>query len=155
MKTIAQNRNRTLHLIDIENLAGGPLSGDDAGHTLRAYLHAAQWRPGDLVYVAAHPKVLQRFAWDLPVEANLRAAHGPDGADLALLAQCPPEFVARRAQRLVIGSGDHIFIERARAVRSSGVGVAVVARGAESLAPGWRAYGFPVKLLDQALSLAA
>ena len=45
-----------------------------------------------------------------------------------LLAHAPAELVIRRYSRLVEGSGDGIFVERAIAARAGGVGVAVVAR---------------------------
>ena len=119
-----------------------------------AYLEAARWQVGDLVYVACHPALAPRFVWCLPVECNVRTANGQDGADLALLAQAAPEFVARRAGRLVIGSGDGDFIARAVAARELGVGVLVVARP-DATNSGWRAHGFPVRPLVAPLRDAA
>jgi hypothetical protein len=141
-------KTRTLHLIDIENLLGAPrASAADVAEVLDRYLDLAGWQPGDIVNIAANPALALEFAWNLPVEASLHTASGPDGADLALLAHAAPEFVERRASRLVVGSGDHAFIPRALAARVRGVGVVVVAR-AESIASGWRAHGFPVIPLD-------
>jgi hypothetical protein len=135
---------RTLHLVDIENLVGGPdATGDEVVEVFERYLDAAAWEPGDLVYVAANPWLAREFAWRLPVECNVHTAHGRDGADLALLAHAAPEFVSRRATRLVVGSGDHVFIARALEARALGVGVLVVARG-DALHGGWRAHNFPV-----------
>jgi hypothetical protein len=146
---------RTLHLVDIENLVGGPeATGDEVIDTFERYLDAAAWEAGDLVYVAANPWLAQEFAWRLPVQCNVHTAHGHDGADLALLAHCAPEFVGRRAGRLVIGSGDHAFIGRAVAARALGVGVLVVARGG-SVHGGWRAHSFPVRDLDAVRVAAA
>jgi hypothetical protein len=137
-------KTRTLHLIDIENLLGRPRAhAGTVAAVLDCYLSLAGWRPGDIVNIAANPALALEFGWDLPIEASLHTASGPDGADLALLAHAAPEFVERRAGRLVIGSGDHAFISRALAARARGVGVVVVAR-AESTAGGWRAHGFPV-----------
>ncbi len=152
----ALSTTRTLHLVDIENLAGGPYaSGDEAVEVFERYLDASAWEPGDLVYVAANPGLMEKIAWRLPVECNLRAARGQDGADLALLAHAAPEFVARRFSRLVIGSGDHIFIERAVRARALGVGVVVVAL-ASSVHGGWRVHGFPVlDVADQRMPVAA
>jgi hypothetical protein len=135
---------RTLHLVDIENLVGGPdATGDEVVDVFQQYLDAAAWGAGDLVYVAANPWLAREFAWRLPVECNVHTAHGRDGADLALLAHAAPEFVGRRAGRLVIGSGDHVFIARALEARALGVGVLVVARG-DAVHGGWRAHNFPV-----------
>jgi hypothetical protein len=67
---------------------------------------------------------------ELPVDASVHTATGPDGADLVLLAHAAPEFVARRAARLVVGSGDGIFAARAARVQALGVGVEIVSRPA-------------------------
>jgi hypothetical protein len=148
-------KTRALHLVDIENLLGRPrANAADVADVLDRYLGLAGWQPGDIVNVAANPALALEFAWNLPVEASLHTASGPDGADLALLAHAAPEFVERRAGRMVIGSGDHAFIPRALAARARGVGVLVVAR-AESVARGWFAHGFPVIPLDAAPHEAA
>jgi hypothetical protein len=148
-------QHRTLHLVDIENLLGAPrASAADVADVLDRYLELAGWRWGDIVNVAANPGLALEFAWNLPVDASLHTASGPDGADLALLAHAAPEFVERRAGRMVIGSGDHAFISRALAARARGVGVVVVARAA-SVAQGWHAHGFPVVALDAAPHRAA
>ena len=137
-------RNRTLHLVDIENLAGGgDVCADDVAAAFDAYLECAHWQPGDLVMVAANPHLAEQFAWSTPVDCRVRTATGTDGADLMLLAQAAPEFVTRRAGRFVVGSGDHAFITRALQVRATGVGVLVVARPG-SIHNGWYAHGFPV-----------
>jgi hypothetical protein len=114
---------------------------------LTDYLAVSGWREGDLVALAVNPGLASSFLWELDLDCTVHTAAGEDGADLALLAHAAPEFVERRAGRLVIGSGDHIFIKRALAVRDRGVGVLVVARAA-SAAAGWRAHGFPVVALD-------
>jgi hypothetical protein len=140
-------RTRTLHLVDIENLIGDPCAdGATAAQVLDDYLVAARWSDHDLVVIAANPGLTGRIAWQIEFEHRILTATGPDGADLMLLAQAAPEFVARRAGRLVIGSGDHIFIERALRVRDLGVGVVVVAR-ADHVSRGWFAHGFPVVAL--------
>jgi len=64
-------------------------------------------------------------------------------ADLMLLAHAPAELVIRRYYRLVVGSGDGIFVDRAIAARAGGVGVAVVAR-ADGCSTRFRRRSFPV-----------
>ena len=141
-----------MHLIDIENLCGGAgVSGEQARATIDQYLALARWQSGDLVVIAAHPSLGRQIAWDPPVEWRLHTAYGTDGADLALLTHAAPEFVARRVQRLVIGSGDHAFIPRARAARDLGVGVMIVSR-ADALCRGWVRHGFPVAHLRDAVT---
>ncbi len=145
---------RTLHLVDIENLLGGPYAtGDEVVDTFDRYLTRSAWRPGDLVYIAANPGLAREFVWRVRIECNIHTAHGHDGADLALLAHAAPEFVSRRVGRLVVGSGDHAFISRAVQARHLGVGVVVVARG-DAVHGGWRAHGFPVVELDAGARVA-
>ena len=142
-------RTRTLHLVDIENLLGGPQAEtDEIERVFARYIALAGWRPGDIVNIAANPALALKFVWDPPVESSVHTACGTDGADLALLAHAAPEFVERRAGRLVIGSGDHAFIPRALAARALGVGVLVVARS-RCVCSGWYAHGFPVVAIDE------
>ena len=101
-----------------------------------------------------NPGLASSILWELDLDCTVHTAVGEDGADLALLAHAAPEFVERRAGRLVIGSGDHIFIARALAVRDRGVGVLVVARSGSASA-GWRAHGFPVAYVGVRATQAA
>ena len=121
---------RTLHLVDLENLAGN--CGDGGAVEIRnrfaGYLELAQWHAGDHVIVAANPSIIRRIGFDPLVPCNLHAVKGRDAADVMLLSFAAPELVARRYHRLVVGSGDGIFTSRARVIRSLGVGVEVVAR---------------------------
>ncbi|MFN8027114.1 MAG: hypothetical protein U0W40_12385 [Acidimicrobiia bacterium] len=120
---------RSLHLVDIETLVGNPRA--DAAvvlHTFDRYLAAARWSAGDHVIVAANPKLMAKVAFDLPVPANVHCAPGRDGADTKLLDTVAPHTIATRYDRLVIGSGDGIFLRRARASAEAGIAVHVVAR---------------------------
>ncbi len=145
---------RSLHLVDIENLVGDPRA--DAAvvlDTFDRYLAAARWSAGDHMIVAANPGLMAKVIYDLPVAANMHCAPGRDGADGQLLAAVAPHTIAARYGRLVIGSGDGIFGDRAHALRARGVDVAVVApRGGCS----YRLWGFEPTLLDPVeLTLAA
>ena len=129
MSTSPVRAGRSLHLVDLENLTGGPrITTAWALHVFDEYLDLARWQPGDGVVVASNPDLVGRVMYDLPVPANVHAARGHDGADVMLLACAPPELVTQRYQRLVVGSGDGIFAARARAARAGGVDVMVVAR---------------------------
>jgi hypothetical protein len=141
---------RTLHLVDLENLLGNDRFGDgDAGVALERYLELARWEPGDHVIVAAHPDLVERFAFAPPVPCNIHAVRGRDSADVMLLAQAPAELLAKRFTRLVIGSGDAIFLARAKAARDHGVGVAVISRPT-ACSGVFRKNGFPVLEFDDA-----
>lgn len=119
---------RTLHLIDVENLMGGPLAGVGAlKQASELYRIAAPVRASDHVIVASNP----RLACDAGVEwqaGRLVTGHGPNGADRALLrAVRDLGWVAERYDRIVIGSGDGVFVGTVRALKEYGVAVGVVA----------------------------
>ena len=103
---------RTQHLIDLENLAGGPFpSRSCALARLDEYLAASDWQPGDLAVVATNRWLHRQIAFDLPSHLRALPVIGKDGADLALLGWTSAAAVARRFDRLVVGSGDHAFVE--------------------------------------------
>lgn len=123
--------DRTLHLIDLENLAGGPRpDAPNAFATIEAYLHLAAWHPGDHVVLAANGWLLRQVVFDLPSGWLVRGASGPDGADLVLLAVADPSFVVARYRRLVVGSGDGIFAPLLAEVGCAGVATTVISRRA-------------------------
>jgi hypothetical protein len=118
---------RTLHLIDIENLIGDPwATGPRVADAYEAALVEADYRPGDLVFVAANRWMLGELGFAPHTPCTLLVAHGEDGADLALLAHAAPEWVAKRFDRMVVASGDGIFAARARACADLGVQVEIV-----------------------------
>ena len=121
--------HRSLHLIDIENLAGSPYVCDEwLATTLRTYIALAQVRDSDLVLMAANPRLWLRTAWLAPRDVAYQPAPGVDGADLNLLQRSPVNWVAQRFDRVVIGSGDGIFTELAKASHAAGLGVTVIAQ---------------------------
>jgi len=120
---------RTLHLIDVENLAGGPDVSTEVAHAaLDDYRRSAAMGPVDLVRVACNPWLFRKLAFDLPSGWSTGFGHGPDGADRVLLDGLHPKGVCRRFDRLVIGSGDHAFAELAAGVRALGGDVWVISR---------------------------
>ncbi len=120
----------TLILGDLENLVGGTRA---TAPTARAHLaglgRAAGHAPGDLTVVAAHPDLILGVGCDLPFPCQLKvAAPGPDGADRTLLGWASPDWIVRRFDRLVIGSGDHGFADLAGRCQDGGLEVVVVGR---------------------------
>ena len=141
--TNCETRGRTLHLVDLENLLGARRTEEVALDGLQRYLALARWAPGDQMVVAADPQIVRQIAFDRPVPWSLHATRGDDAADAMLLAHAPVELVTRRYERLVVGSGDGIFVPRAREVREHGVGVVVIAPP-DGVAARFLRWAFPV-----------
>lgn len=132
--TAAQNAgtplsDRTLHLIDVENLVGAcHLSTLQVRTAESAYRQTIQVAEGDHLIVSSshHNAKPTWFGWGGSPRRLVRS--GPDGADLALLAVIDAEGVSARFGRVVIGSGDGIFTEAAARLQAAGVEVSVVSR---------------------------
>ena len=131
MATIAARPIRTLHVIDLENLASGV--GKSAGEFLDVvdrYRSVAQIESDDLVEVAVDASAWRRVAFALPRSWRVRFGYGRDGADRALLHAVDPRVAARRFDRVVIGSGDGAFVELVEGLTAAGRRVEVVSRPA-------------------------
>ena len=138
---------RTVHLVDIENLAGTAIP------TLREVMevqvrYARHMPPGadDHVIMASNHLALVNAALGWP-HARYRVRSGPDGADLELLDVIESENVATRFTRVVIGSGDGVFGHAAQGLMERGVRVTVVSRWG-SLAPSLERAAMEVIYLD-------
>lgn len=120
------SRQRAIHFVDIENLAGTARpDGSQVEAIRRAYEALDVFGPADLVVLAcnhgAAPEV--RFAWPC---GELRQRSGEDGADLALIEAMNLRVVADRFGRIVIASGDRIFAAHAACLAARGLEVVVV-----------------------------
>jgi len=108
-----RGKNRTLHLVDIENLVGEPVAWTDKNveAVFFEYLQEANWQPGDSLVVASNPGLMGRLAFKLSaIPHRSLCATGPDAADNLLINAVPTE-IADRYGRLVVGSGDHAFTQ--------------------------------------------
>jgi hypothetical protein len=120
---------RALHLIDLENLVGDPdadYAAVDA--TLEAFITAAAVGPYDLVVVAVNHRIYRRACLSLDRGWEVKLASGPDACDHVLIAEAPVGWVADRFDRLVVGSGDAIFLDLVTAVRRRSTPVWVVSQ---------------------------
>ena len=119
--------HRAQHLIDIENLVGGPFPAPvDALEMVQHYLTVAGWQPGDLTVLAVNKWLYRRIVFDLPSHIRALPVIGKDGADLALLGWTNPDDVAHRFGRLVVGSGDGLFTDLVAGAAALGVDTCVV-----------------------------
>ena len=120
---------RTLHLLDLENLMGGPMSGPIALiQASLAFRQLAVVRATDLVVVGVNPHLgySAKACWP---DGLVVLGLGPDGADRALLKQVEnARWTAARFDRVVIGSGDGVFAESATRLRELGIPVVVISR---------------------------
>lgn len=121
--------DRSLHLIDMENLAGSTSFGiAEVVRIAARYSEVADVGPQDHIVVASSHRTASQtwFGWPPNVRRLVRS--GANGADLASIDVIRKECVADRYARLVIASGDSIFAELAARLQSDGSAVTVVSR---------------------------
>ena len=146
--------DRTMHIVDIENLVGSAVCGPiDVSDVCVRYRATSGFKVGDLVTVASSPFAAVQGAqyawedgWGGRPEWKLRG--GEHGADLELLDSLRPADIVPRFGRVVIGSGDGIFARSCLDLWKAGVDVTVVARNASSLSARTCAYAIDIRLLD-------
>ncbi|HLH84203.1 MAG TPA: hypothetical protein VKV38_13155 [Trebonia sp.] len=138
---------RTLHVVDIENLAGTAIPTlVQVSEVQGRYVACLGFGADDQVVMAASHLGLLNAALGWP-HARYRVRSGPDGADLELLDVLLHEDVAGRFTHVAIGSGDGVFGQAAAALVARGVWVTVVSRR-NSLAPGLARAAREVVYLD-------
>lgn len=120
---------RTLHLVDLENLMGGPFQSLSSMRCVSNwYRRTAPVQREDHVIVAVNPMLAMPAASEWP-GTLLRVARGRDGADLALINELrDATWIASHFDRVVIGSGDGIFAPAIDAIRNHGIAVGILAR---------------------------
>jgi NYN domain len=120
---------RTLHVLDLENLMGGPFQSQLSMHTVSNwYRNTAPVQHEDHVTLAVNPAlaIAARSEWPGTL---LRVASGPDGADNALLNELrDAKWIASHFDRVIIGSGDGIFACAIGDIREQGITVGVLSR---------------------------
>jgi hypothetical protein len=138
---------RTLHVVDIENLAGTAIPTlDQVSEVQGRYMARLGFGADDQVVMAASHLGLLNAALGWP-HARYRVRSGPDGADLELLDVLLHEDVAGRFTHVAIGSGDGVFGQAAAGLVARGVWVTVVSRR-DSLAAGLARVALDVIYLD-------
>src|SRR5580692_2218608 len=127
--------DRTLHVVDIENLAGAAIPSLDLVSAVQlSYLARLRFGADDHVVLATSHLGLLNAGLGWPHARHL-VRSGKDGADLELLDVLEHENVATRFRHVVIGSGDGIFGRSAASLAASGVRITVISRHG-SLSPG-------------------
>ncbi len=120
-------KERTLHLIDIENLTGSSSPSAEEVRDCRDLYEGAFVGDLDLVVIACSHHAFPAVGWEWR-----RARHiirsGEDGADLALLDVIALESVAERFDSVVVASGDGIFTDAVARLGAADVHVTAVSR---------------------------
>lgn len=124
-------KERTLHLIDIENLTGSASPTSLEVGLCRELYEATFVGESDLVVIACSHHAFPAVAWEWPRARHLLRS-GENGADLALLEVIALEGVSERFGSVVVASGDGIFADCAARLGAAGVHVTAVSR-ADSL----------------------
>jgi hypothetical protein len=119
---------RTLHLIDIENLAGRPIP-DAVDVLLVRYRYHKRVGLGanDQAIVACNHLALRQVGFSWP-GVRILVRSGQNGADRELLDVIGHENVAERFGGIVIASGDHIFAPAAAGLAAQGCHLTVASR---------------------------
>ena len=149
-----QYPDRTLHVVDIENLAGAAIPTLDRVAEIQGqYLTCLRFGVADQVVLATNHLALLNAGLGWP-HARYRVRSGKDGADLELLDVLEHENVATRFSHVVIGSGDGGFGQAAASLAARGVRITVVSRWG-SLAYELAKTASRVVYLDGPLTVAA
>lgn len=119
---------RTLHVVDIENLAGTAMPTlRQVSQVQGLYIARLGFGADDQVVMAASHRGLLNAALAWP-HARYRVRSGPNGADLELMDVLLHEDIPARFTRVVIGSGDGVFVQAAALLADGGVRVTVASR---------------------------
>lgn len=119
---------RAVHLIDAENLLGGPNApGDAIRHLWQVYRYGIPTTVNDQFFWASSQRLARNSVGVLPLQGlRVLIRDGKDGADDALLDMVDLAHLANRFDRLVIASGDGKFANIAIAARAAGLHVHLV-----------------------------
>lgn len=153
---LAERGRRALHLVDIENLAGGAHSSpEEMRSAITKYIRVAGFGAGDQMVVASSHHAAGAAWFAAPRRARRLVRSGPDGADLALLDELTDERLVGRYERVVIGSGDGVFAESTARLHHLVEAVTVVAPCPESLSKRLRMACLDVRFAADARAAAA
>lgn len=125
----SQRLGRTLHLIDIDGLAGtgGAASSAVVAGLAQVRMHA--WPHGrDQQVLASRPGLFAATAWSWPPGARRLLGHGLRGSARALLEVLTAEDIASRFDHLVLASGDGMFRAAVASLAGRGVPTTVIAQ---------------------------
>lgn len=116
---------RTAFFLDIDNLCGTGTPGPELVRTtIESFESEYTQEAGDLIFCAGTRTSALNTKLLRP-GYHTRCGRGVDGADRQLLELMDIEWLTSRFDRVVLGSGDHIFGSKIESLRSSGLDVEV------------------------------
>ena len=116
---------RTAYFLDIDNLCGTGTPGPDLVRTtIELFESEYRHEAGDLIFCAG-TRVSALNAKLLRPAYHTRCGRGVDGADRQLLELMDIDWLTSRFDRVVLGSGDHIFGHKIESLRRSGLDVEI------------------------------
>ncbi len=121
-------QERTLHLVDIENLIGTASLTTEVVGQCRSEYEGNYFGPRDQITIACSHHAYASVAWGWQKRRLLPPRSGKDGADLALLDVIAFEPIVGQFGYVVVASGDGIFTDAVSWLAQQGVDVTVVAR---------------------------
>lgn len=122
-----EHPERSLHLIDIENLTGSSSPSPEGVRWCQLAYEALHVGPLDHVVIAYSHHAAPNVRWEWRRARHLWRS-GKNGADLALLQVIAQEPVVGRYNSLFIASGDGIFTDAVARLGEQGMDVTVVSR---------------------------
>lgn len=121
------NRGRALHVIDLENLAGGALGERCARKIWLTYERGIGIQNGDRAIVVVSSIFEAAVRPVIPSYVRLEfCSPGPDAADLRLQKLAVSEINRTRFAMVIIATGDGSFVRTAEFARSNGMNVWLV-----------------------------
>jgi len=119
---------RTAYFLDIDNLCGTGTPGPNLVRTtIESFESEFTQESGDLIFCAG-TRISALNIKLLRPAYHTRCGRGIDGADRQLLELMDIDWLARRFDRVVLGSGDHIFGGKIESLKSSGLDVQIFCR---------------------------
>lgn len=148
-------KNRSLTLVDVQNIAGSGVFTDQESLNVRSIIRTiVPARKYDQMLVATGPETFLRVGLTWP-DAKPLLGRGENGADYALQEQIKDtQWVTDRFDRLYLASGDHEFISEVGAFVSVGFPVTLIGREG-SIFGGYKELDIEIVELGNGWGLAA
>ena len=153
--TQALYKNRSLTLVDVQNIAGNGVFTDQESLNVRSIIRmVVPTRKYDQTLVATGPGTFLEVGLTWP-DVKLLVGYGENGADYALQERIKDtKWITERFDHLYLASGDHEFMPEIGAFAAAGFPVTLIGREG-SIFGGYKELGIEIVELDNGWGLAA